>query len=54
MDYKVKAADKIDEVKMKLEALDAKVDKAVGYNVKPVHYAMIALILIGIISNFFS
>lgn len=36
----------------KLKEIDAKVDKALGVNVKPIHYAMIALILFGIISNF--
>ena len=40
------------DLKTKLEEIDAKVDKALGYDVKPVHYVMIALILVGIVSNF--
>ena len=54
MDYKAPVTDKIEEVKTKLAEIDAKVDKAVGYDVKPVHYVMIALILVGIISNWVS
>ena len=43
--------DKIDELKEELKKIDAKVDKAVGRDVKPIHYAMIALLLVGIVSN---
>lgn len=43
---------KDDGLKKKLEDLDMKVDKAFGVNVKPVHYVMIVLLLLGLLSNF--
>ena len=43
--------DKLDDLKMHLKEIDAKVDKAVGRDVKPIHYIMIALLLVGIVSN---
>ena len=43
--------DHIEELKAKLEGLDSKIDKAVGKDIKPIHYAILALVLIGIISN---
>ncbi len=39
------------DIKTKLEELDAKVDKAIGYNVKPIHYVMVILILVSIVSS---
>ena len=40
------------EIKSKLEELDAKIDKAVGRDIKPIHYAMVLLLLVGIVTNF--
>ena len=54
MDYKAPVTDKIEEVKMALKNIDAKVDKAVGKDVKPIHYVMVALLLVGIISSWVS
>ena len=41
----------MDDLKTKLAELDAKIDKAVGRDVKPIHYVMVALLVIGIVSN---
>ena len=44
----------LDDLKKHLQSIDEKVDKAVGRDVKPIHYIMIALLLAGIISNLIS
>ena len=43
--------DHIEELKAKLEAFDEKVDKVVGKDIKPIHYLMVGLIIVSIVSN---
>ena len=54
MDYKAPKVDYVDDVKMALKKIDAKVDKAIGWDAKPVHYWGAAIVLVVILSNILS